>query len=97
MKWQDISVDIKTFLKLATNDRSDKMFLLTSYFITKVSTPALGLYIHVQNHEKICIKSDFKEIFFKFATNDRSDKMFLLTSYFITKGSAPALGLYIHV
>ena len=78
MKWQDISVDIKTlslgivrpcpgaiytykimkkfwiksdfkeiFLKLATNDRSDKMFLLTSYFIPKGSASALGLYIYV--------------------------------------------------
>ena len=72
MKWQDISVDIKTlslgavcpcpgdiymyktmkknclksdfkenFLKLATNDRSDKMFLLTSNFVPKgLSAPA---------------------------------------------------------
>ena len=32
--------------------------------------------------KKICIKSDFEEIFFKLATNDRSDKMFLLTSKF---------------
>ena len=66
MKWQDISVDIKTlslgivrpcpciksdfkeiFFKLATNDQSDKMFLLTSYFIPKGSAPALGIYIHV--------------------------------------------------
>ena len=35
--------------------------------------------IHVLNHEKNCIKSDFKEIFFKLATYDQSDKMFLLT------------------
>ena len=27
--------------------------------------PVSGLYIHVSNHEKNCIKSDFKEIFFK--------------------------------
>ena len=36
-------------------------------------------YIHVLNHEKNPIKSDFKEIFLKLATNDQSDKMFLLT------------------
>ena len=35
---------------------------------------------HVLNHEKNCIKSDFKEIFLKLATNYQSDKMFLLTS-----------------
>ena len=37
-------------------------------------------YIHVLNHEKECIKSDFKDIFFKLATNEWSDKTFLLTS-----------------
>ena len=52
-------------------------------------------YIHVLNHEKNCIKSDFKEIFLKLATNDQSDKMFLLRSKFHPKGlSAPAPGLY---
>ena len=39
-------------------------------------------YINVLNHEKHCIKSDFKEMFFKLAANDRNDKMFLLTSKF---------------
>ena len=39
-----------------------------------------------KNHEKNCIKSDFKEIFLKLATNDRSDKMFLLTSKFCPQG-----------
>ena len=52
-------------------------------------------YIHVQNHEKNCIKSDFKEFFFKLVTNDRSDKRFLLTSKFCLLGlSAPDLRLY---
>ena len=32
--------------------------------------PLLWDYIHVLNHEKICIKSDFKDIFFKLATNE---------------------------
>ena len=46
MKWQDISVDIKTLSPGAC-------------------LPLPQGYIHVQNHEKNCIKSDFKEIFFK--------------------------------
>ena len=37
-------------------------------------------YIHILNHEKNCIKSDFKDIFFKLATNEWSGKTFLLTS-----------------
>ena len=39
-------------------------------------------YIHVSNHEKNCIKSDFKEISLKLATFGWSDKAFLLTSKF---------------
>ena len=59
-----------------------------------LSAPARG-YIHVGKHEKICIKSDFKEIVLKLATNGQSDKGFLLISTFVPKGlSAPALGLY---
>ena len=54
------------------------------------------LKVATDDHEKGCIKSDFKEIFFKLATNDRSDKMFLLTSTFRRKTglSAPVPGLY---
>ena len=48
-------------LKLATDDRSDKKFLLIS--------KQRRSYIHVLNHEKNCIKSDFKEISLKLATN----------------------------
>ena len=83
-------------LKRATNDRSDKMFLLTSKFHPQdVVSPCPRGYIHVQNHEKNCIKSDFKEFFFKLVTNDRSDKRFLLTSKFCLLGlSAPDLRLY---
>ena len=51
-------------------------------FIPKgLSAPALGLYTCI-NHEKNCIKSDFKEIFLKLVPNDHSDKSFLLTSKF---------------
>ena len=41
--------------------------------------PALG-YIHVLKHEKICIKSDFKEIFLIVTNGWKSDKAFLLKS-----------------
>ena len=43
-------------------------------------------YIHVLNHEKKCIKSDFKEISLKLATNGLSDNAFLLTSKFCPLG-----------
>ena len=57
-------------LKLATDDRSDKKFLLTSklYPLGNVCPLPRG-YIHVLNNEKNCIKSDFKEISLKRATN----------------------------
>ena len=57
-------------LKLATDDRSDKKFLLTSKLCPLGGcTLLLRGYIHVLNHEKKCIKSDFKEISLKLATN----------------------------
>ena len=63
-------------LKLATDDRSDKKFLLTSkLYPLGTVCPLPQAYIHVLNHEKKCIKSDFKEISLKLATN----KAFLLT------------------
>ena len=49
-------------LKLATDDRSDKKFLLTS----KLCSLPWG-YIHVLNHEKKCIKPVFKEVSLKLA------------------------------
>ena len=68
-------------LKLATYDGSDKKFLLTSKLCPLGAVCPLSRGdIHVLNHEKNCIKSDFKGIFFKLATNDRSDRTFLLTS-----------------
>ena len=52
-------------------------------------------YIHVLNHEKKCIKSDFKDISLKLATNKKRDKTFLLTSNICPLGlSAPVPGLY---
>ena len=57
-------------LKLATDDRIDKKFLLTSKLCPLGAVcPLPWGYIHVLNHEKKCIKSDFKEISLKLATN----------------------------
>ena len=55
--------------KLATDDRSDKKFLLTSklYPLGAVCPLPRG-YIHVSNHENNCITSDFKVISLKLAT-----------------------------
>ena len=59
-----------------------------------LSAPAQG-YIHVEKHEKTCLKSDFKGFVLKLATNGQNDKGFLLTPTFGSKGlSAPVLGLY---
>ena len=56
-------------LKLATDDRNDKKFLLTSKLCPLGAVcPLPQGYIHVFNHEKNCIKSDFK-ISLKLATN----------------------------
>ena len=86
----------KDLFKLATNDRSDKMFLLTSKFRPQgvVSLCPGAIYMY-KIMKKNCIKSDLKEIFFKLVANDRSDKWFLLTSQFCPLGlSAPDMQLY---
>ena len=55
-------------LKLATHDRSAKKFLLTSKLCPlRAVCPLPWGYIQVLNHEKNCIKSDFKEISLKLA------------------------------
>ena len=57
-------------LKRATDDRSDKKFLLTSKLCPLGAVcPLPWGYIYVLNHENNCIKSDFKEISLKLATN----------------------------
>ena len=67
-------------LKFATNDRSDKMFLLISKLCPLgLSAPDLRLYTYTKSR-KMCIKSEVEEILFKLATNDHDDKAFLLTS-----------------
>ena len=67
----DFSETIAVYdLKLATNDRSDKKFLLTSKLCPPGAVcPLPSGYIHVLNHEKKCIKTDFKEISLKLVTN----------------------------
>ena len=60
------TVVIYDFLKVATDDRSDKKFLLTSKPCPLGAVcPLPRGYILVLNHEKICIKSDFEETFFE--------------------------------
>ena len=57
-------------LKLATDDQSDKKFLLTSKLCLLGAVCSLPRgYIHVLNREKNCIKSDLKEISLKLAIN----------------------------
>ena len=70
-KTMDFSETIVVYdLKLATDDRSDKKFLLTSELCSLGAVcPLPWGYIHVLNHVKNCIKSDFKEISLKLATN----------------------------
>ena len=70
-KTMDFSETIVVYdLKLATDDRSDKTFLLTSKLCPLGAVcPLPWGYIHVLNHEKKCIKSDFKEFSLKLATN----------------------------
>ena len=70
-KTTDFSETVVVYdLKLATDDRSDKKFPLTSKLcpIGAVSPLPWG-YIYVLNHEKNCIKSNFKEVSLKLATN----------------------------
>ena len=55
------------FLKLATNDRSDKIFLLTLKFYPKGVARSCPGTIHMYKiMKKNCLKSDFKEVFFFF-------------------------------
>ena len=62
-------------LKLAIDDRSDKKFLLTSKLCPLGAICLLPRgCINVLNHEKRCIKSNFKEISFKLATHGKSGR-----------------------
>ena len=70
-KTMDFSETIIVYdMKLATDDRSDKKFLLTAKLCPLGAVCYLPRgYIHVLNHEKNRIKSDFKWISLKLATN----------------------------
>ena len=88
-KTMDFSETIVVYdLKQATDDRSDKKFPLKSKLCPLGAVfPLPWGYMHVLNHEKNCIKSDFKEISLKLATNGKCDKAFLLTSKFCPLGA----------
>ena len=72
------------------------------YVYIKILTPRGCLplprgYIHVLKHEKICLKSDFKDIFLKFATNGQSDGFSVDIRILSTKGCLPLPRGFIHV
>ena len=61
---------VVNYLKLATDDRSDKKFLLTSKLCHLGAVcPLPRGYIYVLNNEKNCIHLDFKDISLKLATD----------------------------
>ena len=60
----DFSETVVYDLKLATVDRSDKKFLLTSKLCSLGAVcPLPRGYIHILSHEKNCIKSDQRDFF----------------------------------
>ena len=60
--------------------------------------PPAPSYIHLLNHEKNCIKSDFKEISLKLATNGYSDKAITVDIKILSPGGCLSLPRgYIHV
>ena len=83
-------------LKLATDDRSDKKFLLTSKLCPLGSVcPLHQGYIHVINYETNCIKSDFKEISLKLEQMGKVIRPFCWHQHFVPWGlSFPAPGLH---
>ena len=73
-KTMDVSETIVVYdLKLATGDRSDKKFLLTSKLcpLGTVCPLSWGRYIHILNHEKKLYKLRLqRHLFWKLATNE---------------------------
>ena len=82
-------------LKLATDDRSDKKFLLTSILCPlRAVCPLPRGYIHVLNHEKNCIKSDLRFLW-NLQQMGKVIRPFCWHQTFAPWGlSAPAPGLY---
>ena len=64
-------------MKLHKNDRSNKTSILVRNFVICGYLPLPWGYIHVQNHEKIYVKSEFKTILLKFTANVQNDNSFL--------------------
>ena len=83
----------RDFLKLATNDRSDKMFLLTSKFRPQgvVSPCPWAIYVYKIMKKMYKIRLQRIVFFFKLEANDRSDKRFLLTSKVVPWGCLPLI------
>ena len=74
--WNQMANDLETWYAaldarvLATDDRNDKKFLLSSKLCPLgVVCPQPQGYIHVLNYENNCLKSDFKEVSLQHATN----------------------------
>ena len=63
----------RDFLKLVANDRNERGFCWHQNFVPWGCLPLTCGYIHLLNHEKMCIKSEVEEILFKLETNDHSD------------------------
>ena len=66
-------------LKLATNGRSGKGFLLTSKVCPQGGFCPCPRAIYMYKIIKMCIKSDFEEIILKLATYGQREKAFLLS------------------
>ena len=84
-------------LKLATNGRSDKGFLLTSKVCPQVVFCPCPGAVYMYKIIKNVNKSDFEEIILKLATYGQREKAFQLSLNFVPGGlSAPSRG-YIHM
>ena len=75
---------------------SDEAFLLGSKFCPLAAVyPCPGLYIYVLNHERNCIKSDFKDIFWNLQQMNEVTRHFCWNQNFVPWGLfTPAPGLY---
>ena len=83
-------------LKLATDDRSDKKFLLISKLCLLGAVCSLPQgYIHVLNHEKNVYYHSTKKYLWNFQQMDKVIRPFCFHQHFVSSGlSGPAPGLY---
>ena len=96
-KTMDFSETIVVYdLKLATDDRSDKKFLLTSKLCPLGAVCSLPRgYLYVLNHEKYCIKSDSKRFLWNLQQMGKWIRSFCWHQNFVRWGlSAPAQVIY---